>query len=103
MHGYDHCHHYHHFIVILIVMVSVIVTTLYFSFTTLPTNSPYNFFRTSGDIRPNWGSVMGNLQTVVKWQPWNDTVKTGMFFIFEIVRDQIFFVYDNNAIGIFHL
>lgn len=41
---------------------------------------PFNFFRTSGDIGPSWGSVMGNLQTVVKWQPWNGSVgpvKTG--------------------------
>jgi len=38
---------------------------------------PFNFFRTSGDIGPSWGSVMGNLQTVVKWQPWDGPVKTG--------------------------
>ena len=28
---------------------------------------PYNLFRSSGDIRANWGSVHGNLQTVKKY------------------------------------
>ena len=31
--------------------------------TTTPSDCPYNFFRTSGDISPNWNSMFGNLQT----------------------------------------
>ena len=40
---------------------------------------PFNFFRTSGDIQNNWGSVIGNLQTVIKHQPWDNAsaVRTG--------------------------
>jgi len=28
---------------------------------------PWNFFRTSGDVRASYGSVVGNLQTTVQW------------------------------------
>lgn len=39
---------------------------------------PYNFFRTSGDIGSNWGSVIRNLLTVDKHQPWSGgEVRTG--------------------------
>lgn len=41
---------------------------------------PFNFFRTSGDISSNFGSMMRNLASVVKHQPWNGTpqeVRTG--------------------------
>ena len=41
---------------------------------------PANFFRTSGDIANDWGSVWFNHQTVDRHQPWNateDQVKTG--------------------------
>jgi len=31
-------------------------------------NCPYNFYRTSGDIRNNWGSMTGNLHTTTKFQ-----------------------------------
>jgi hypothetical protein len=34
---------------------------------------PMNFFRTSSDIRANWGSIFHNLQSVDKYQPWNGT------------------------------
>ncbi|KAJ9455809.1 Alpha-galactosidase 3 [Diplonema papillatum] len=36
--------------------------------TTTPSNCPYNFFRSSGDIRNDWGAVFRNLQTTVKFQ-----------------------------------
>lgn len=36
--------------------------------TTTPSNCPYNFFRTSGDIRNNWDSMHRNLQTTKKYQ-----------------------------------
>jgi alpha-galactosidase len=35
--------------------------------TTLPSDCPYNFFRTSGDISSNWGSMFKNLQTTIKF------------------------------------
>lgn len=31
-------------------------------------NCPYNFYRTSGDIRNNWGSMTKNLHTTTKFQ-----------------------------------
>jgi len=31
-------------------------------------NCPYNFYRTSGDIRNNWGSMTKNLHTTIKFQ-----------------------------------
>jgi len=36
---------------------------------TVPTESwcPWNFFRTSGDVRASYGSVVGNLLTTVQW------------------------------------
>jgi len=36
---------------------------------TVPTKDwcPWNFFRTSGDVRPEYGSVVGNLQTTIQW------------------------------------
>ena len=36
---------------------------------TVPTETwcPWNFFRTSGDVRASYGSVVGNLQTTVQW------------------------------------
>mmetsp|Transcript_2696 Transcript_2696/g.4600 ORF Transcript_2696/g.4600 Transcript_2696/m.4600 type:complete len:432 (-) Transcript_2696:53-1348(-) len=36
---------------------------------TVPTESwcPWNFFRTSGDVRATYGSVVGNLQTTIQW------------------------------------
>jgi alpha-galactosidase len=36
---------------------------------TVPTESwcPWNFFRTSGDIRASYGSVVSNLQTTIQW------------------------------------
>ena len=39
----------------------------------------FNFFRTSGDIGASWGRVFGNLQSVIKHQPWDNAsaVKTG--------------------------
>eukprot|EP01065_Artemidia_motanka_P016279 TRINITY_DN1_c0_g1_i5.p2 TRINITY_DN1_c0_g1~~TRINITY_DN1_c0_g1_i5.p2 ORF type:complete len:436 (+),score=164.51 TRINITY_DN1_c0_g1_i5:64-1371(+) len=36
--------------------------------TTMPSNCPYNFFRTSGDITNTWASMFGNLQTTRKFQ-----------------------------------
>lgn len=36
--------------------------------TTPISNCPYNFFRSSGDIGNNWGSMYGNLQTTTKFQ-----------------------------------
>ena len=36
--------------------------------TTMPSNCPYNFFRSSGDIRANWGSMTKNLMTTIKYQ-----------------------------------
>ena len=40
---------------------------------------PFNFFRTSGDIGSSWGKVFGNLQSVIKHQPWGNSsaVRTG--------------------------
>ena len=41
---------------------------------------PFNFFRTSGDIGSSFGSVMRNLASVIKHQPWNGStseVRTG--------------------------
>jgi hypothetical protein len=40
---------------------------------------PFNFFRTSGDIGNSFSSVMNNLQTVIKHQPWDNAsqVRTG--------------------------
>ena len=37
------------------------------------------FFRTSGDIGASWGRVIGNLQSVIKHQPWDNqsAVRTG--------------------------
>ena len=32
--------------------------------TTTPSDCPFNFFRTSGDINPSWKSMIGNLGTV---------------------------------------
>ena len=39
----------------------------------------FNFFRTSGDIGASWGRIFGNLQSVIKHQPWDNAsaVKTG--------------------------
>mmetsp|Transcript_48854 Transcript_48854/g.129481 ORF Transcript_48854/g.129481 Transcript_48854/m.129481 type:complete len:434 (-) Transcript_48854:71-1372(-) len=36
---------------------------------TVPTATwcPFNFFRTSGDVRASYGSVVGNLQTTIQW------------------------------------
>ena len=36
---------------------------------TVPTETwcPWNFFRTSGDVRASYGSVVANLQTTVQW------------------------------------
>jgi hypothetical protein len=28
---------------------------------------PWNYFRTSGDVRANYGSIVGNLQTTIQW------------------------------------
>uniref|UniRef100_A0A7S1CQ71 Alpha-galactosidase n=1 Tax=Bicosoecida sp. CB-2014 TaxID=1486930 RepID=A0A7S1CQ71_9STRA len=36
--------------------------------TETPSDCPYNFFRTSGDIQANWASMFGNLQTTTKFQ-----------------------------------
>lgn len=36
--------------------------------TTPVSDCPYNFYRTSGDITNNWGSMYGNLQTTIKFQ-----------------------------------
>jgi len=36
--------------------------------TTTPSDCPYNFFRTSGDISSNWNSMFKNLQTTKKYQ-----------------------------------
>lgn len=36
--------------------------------TTMPSNCPYSFFRTSGDISANWGSMFHNLQTTTPYQ-----------------------------------
>ena len=33
---------------------------------------PWNYFRTSGDVRANYGSIVGNLQTTIQW------AKTGL-------------------------
>ena len=40
---------------------------------------PFNFFRTSMDIKGTFESIMLNLQTVIKYQPWDDwtAVQTG--------------------------
>jgi alpha-galactosidase len=35
--------------------------------TTMPSDCPYNFFRTSGDITNNWGSMWRNLQTTLPY------------------------------------
>mmetsp|Transcript_11142 Transcript_11142/g.16365 ORF Transcript_11142/g.16365 Transcript_11142/m.16365 type:complete len:454 (-) Transcript_11142:228-1589(-) len=35
---------------------------------TMPSDCPYNFFRTSGDIRNNWHSMFFNLQTTIDYQ-----------------------------------
>eukprot|EP00755_Sulcionema_specki_P032358 Sspe_Gene.19718::Locus_7196_Transcript_1_1_Confidence_1.000_Length_1434::g.19718::m.19718/K07407/E3.2.1.22B, galA, rafA; alpha-galactosidase len=37
---------------------------------------PYNFYRTSTDIRPNWGSIMGNLHTTIPFNQ-NGTSRPG--------------------------
>jgi len=36
-----------------------------------PTWCPWNFYRTSGDVRANYGSVVGNLQSVTKFSSRN--------------------------------
>eukprot|EP01064_Diplonema_japonicum_P031122 TRINITY_DN546_c5_g1_i1.p1 TRINITY_DN546_c5_g1~~TRINITY_DN546_c5_g1_i1.p1 ORF type:complete len:454 (+),score=117.55 TRINITY_DN546_c5_g1_i1:70-1362(+) len=36
--------------------------------TTAPSDCPYNFYRSSGDIRPEWLRVMNNLQTVIEFE-----------------------------------
>eukprot|EP01060_Flectonema_neradi_P004609 TRINITY_DN129_c0_g1_i1.p1 TRINITY_DN129_c0_g1~~TRINITY_DN129_c0_g1_i1.p1 ORF type:complete len:413 (+),score=99.17 TRINITY_DN129_c0_g1_i1:62-1300(+) len=36
--------------------------------TTMPSNCPYNFFRSSTDINPSWKSIFSNLQTTIKFQ-----------------------------------
>jgi len=40
---------------------------------TVPTADwcPWHFFRTCGDVRPSYGSVVGNLQTTVRWAQQN--------------------------------
>lgn len=35
--------------------------------TTTPSDCPYNIYRTSGDINPNFAHIMGNVNTVVKF------------------------------------
>lgn len=42
--------------------------------TTPPKESPFNFFRSSTDIRPTYGSVISNLQSVI---PYNSEGLTG--------------------------
>ncbi len=44
------------------------------SHTTVPnaTWCPWNYFRTSGDVRASYGSIVGNLQTTIQW------AKTGL-------------------------
>eukprot|EP01060_Flectonema_neradi_P038223 TRINITY_DN796_c1_g1_i1.p1 TRINITY_DN796_c1_g1~~TRINITY_DN796_c1_g1_i1.p1 ORF type:complete len:408 (+),score=110.35 TRINITY_DN796_c1_g1_i1:65-1288(+) len=36
--------------------------------TTMPSDCPYNFYRSSRDIQNNWGDVMHNLNTTTKYQ-----------------------------------
>eukprot|EP01059_Diplonema_ambulator_P031668 TRINITY_DN588_c0_g2_i3.p1 TRINITY_DN588_c0_g2~~TRINITY_DN588_c0_g2_i3.p1 ORF type:complete len:415 (+),score=162.67 TRINITY_DN588_c0_g2_i3:48-1292(+) len=39
--------------------------------TTMPSNCPYNFFRTCGDINNHWDSMFANLQTTTPYQDIN--------------------------------
>eukprot|EP00730_Choanoeca_flexa_P004622 TRINITY_DN11751_c0_g1_i1.p2 TRINITY_DN11751_c0_g1~~TRINITY_DN11751_c0_g1_i1.p2 ORF type:complete len:545 (+),score=102.13 TRINITY_DN11751_c0_g1_i1:3443-5077(+) len=40
---------------------------------TVPTQDwcPFNFYRSSGDIQANWGSVMRNLKSTIRFQDWD--------------------------------
>eukprot|EP01060_Flectonema_neradi_P036085 TRINITY_DN6848_c0_g1_i1.p1 TRINITY_DN6848_c0_g1~~TRINITY_DN6848_c0_g1_i1.p1 ORF type:complete len:433 (+),score=74.42 TRINITY_DN6848_c0_g1_i1:57-1301(+) len=39
--------------------------------TTMPSNCPYNFFRSSHDIQPDWSSMFHNLQSTIPFQDVN--------------------------------